>query len=241
MVQKVFTEEEAQIIVDTLLEGNNQYLQERIDKRKSMEVSGGYAWTRPNHLDDTFAKAKLPFISNYKVKKAGESWQYLEFHSNNASKKTMLIIKNRPRLEATFERKGHKQSQYLVDCAAINKEIASQDKKTRAVETIQLELFADEPDFGDVLVQEQFKEFEAFYVIVYGVDEFKHISSVEVVMPNPYTEILEGVQDLTHCLEKTEIVQLEAEELQQFPEEAPMLSEEYGYASKEQEEKKTSE
>lgn len=241
MVQKVFTEEEAQAIVDTLLEGNNLYLQERIDKRKSMEVSGGYAWTRPNHLDDTFAKANLPFVSSYKLKTAGESWQYLEFHSNNASKKTMLIIKNRPRLEATFERKGHRQSQYLVDCAAINKEIAKQDKMARAVEKIQLELFGDEPDFGDILVQEQFKEFEAFYVIVYEVDEFKHISSVEVVMPNPYTEILEGIQDLTYCLEETEIVQLESEELQQFPEEAPLLSEEYGYASKEQKEEKTNE
>lgn len=236
MVQEVFTDEEAQAIVDTLILGNNEYLEERASKKNSMAVSGGYAWTRPNHLDDSFAKAGLPFISEYKLKTAGESWQYLEFHASNDNKKTMLIIKNKPRLEATYESKSHKHSQYLIDCASINSNIAKKEPFKGVEEKIQLELFADFPDFSKNTVKEQFKDFQAFYVIVYEVDQSKHITKVEVVMPNPHTQVLERVQDLSNCLRESEITQYESVELQDLPEEAPLLSEEYGYVAKEGEE-----
>lgn len=237
MVQKIFTEVEAQAIVDTLIRGNNSYLQERVNKRNEMTVSGGYAWTRPNHLDDAFAKANLPFIKDYSLKKAGESWQYLEFQASNNSRKTMLIIKNRTRLSATYEKKGQAEtSQYLVDCAAINKNIAGKDKPSTEPEKIQLELFDDFPNFNDVSVKEHFKDFEAFYAIVYEVDQIKHINKVEIVMPNPFTQLLDRVQDLTNFLSESEISQFSSDILQDFPEEAPMLSEEYGYVAREEEE-----
>lgn len=236
MKKSVFTPEECQLIVDTLIEGNNSYLQERVSKSESMEVSGGYAWTRPNHFDDSFAKANLPFISDFKLKRAGLSWQYLEFSKSSEGDKVLLIIKNRTRLEATYERKnGPKQSQYLIDYATINQDIANQAKSRGHYEEIKLELFDNEIDFDTNLLQERFKGYKAFYVIVYEVNEARHISSVEVVMPNPHTQMLERVQSLSDYLRSSETSQFNAEVLQEFPLENPSLTEEYGYLSGEEE------
>ncbi|HEU8110760.1 hypothetical protein [Streptococcus pneumoniae] len=57
--QDLFDSLEAQKIVDTLMKGQKDYVDERLEKRETMIVSNGYAWTRPNHIDTAFASADL--------------------------------------------------------------------------------------------------------------------------------------------------------------------------------------
>ena len=163
MQKNIFTSEESQAVVDTLIEGNNAYLQERVNKLNTMEVSGGYAWTRPNHLDHSFATAELPFISKFTLKKAGESWQYLEFQKDTNNDKILLIIKNQSRLAATYEKKeGAKQSQYLLDYAEINRTIANPNGEKNSSDIIELELFYDDPIFDQVELKEQLQDLKDF-------------------------------------------------------------------------------
>ncbi|VLC41015.1 Uncharacterised protein [Streptococcus pneumoniae] len=43
--QDLFDSLEAQKIVDTLMTGQKDYVDERLEKRETMIVSNGYAWT----------------------------------------------------------------------------------------------------------------------------------------------------------------------------------------------------
>lgn len=54
--------------VNSLMQGQKNYIDERIEKRRTMTVSNGYAWTRPNHIDDAIAKADF---LDYQLKFAG--------------------------------------------------------------------------------------------------------------------------------------------------------------------------
>lgn len=67
--QDLFDSLEAQKIVDTLMKGQKDYVDERLEKRETMIVSNGYAWTRPNHIDTAFASADL---FEYKLQLAGQ-------------------------------------------------------------------------------------------------------------------------------------------------------------------------
>ena len=77
--QDLFDSLKAQKIVDTLMKGQKDYVDERLEKRETMKVSNGYAWTRPNHIDNAFASADL---FEYKLQLAGQTWGYLEFETN---------------------------------------------------------------------------------------------------------------------------------------------------------------
>lgn len=76
------------------------YVDERLEKRETMIVSNGYAWTRPNHIDTAFASADL---FEYKLQLAGQTWGYLEFETNTEKYgKVLLIIKGKKRLTNQF-------------------------------------------------------------------------------------------------------------------------------------------
>ncbi|MBC2673715.1 hypothetical protein [Listeria booriae] len=47
---------QAQAVVDGILEGYKNYLDERRQKKEELRVSAGYAFTKGNHIDDTIAK-----------------------------------------------------------------------------------------------------------------------------------------------------------------------------------------
>ncbi len=98
--QDLFDSLEAQKIVDTLMKGQKDYVDERLEKRETMIVSNGYAWTRPNHIDTAFASADL---FEYKLQLAGQTWGYLEFETNTEKYgKVLLIIKGKKRLTNQF-------------------------------------------------------------------------------------------------------------------------------------------
>ncbi|ALO04747.1 hypothetical protein ASU28_10500 [Lactiplantibacillus paraplantarum] len=67
------------LLVDATRTGFVEYLTERIQKKESMEVSGGYAWTRSNHIDDNIAKdLNEKKLGSYSLHKAA-GWDFLRF------------------------------------------------------------------------------------------------------------------------------------------------------------------
>jgi len=60
-----------QAIVDGTQNGYLEYLHERRRKKNELRVSGAYAWTKGNHIDDQVARAVESLGLNYRMDKAG--------------------------------------------------------------------------------------------------------------------------------------------------------------------------
>ena len=109
-----------QAIVDGRLSGYLNYLDERRKKKDEMNVSGAYAWTKGNHIDDQISKLAngqgLSFIPD----KAGYTWEYLKFILNEQNENYLIIIKNSKRIQQTFDGKELKDDNYLVEFSDIN-------------------------------------------------------------------------------------------------------------------------
>src|SRR5690625_562370 len=79
-------------IVDGLIKGYQEYIDVRKEKYRSMRISGAYAWVKGNHIDDQVAAACVDQNVDFKLEKAGVSWQYLQFRQE--SDKVLFIIRN---------------------------------------------------------------------------------------------------------------------------------------------------
>src|SRR5699024_1794995 len=119
-----------QSIVNGILQGYKNYLEERKAKRNEMRISTAYAWVRGNHIDDQTAEECNDLEITFTKAKAGYTWGYLQF--NIEKEKRMFIIKNARYFdEEDFSRsKGmHKQKRstdnetYLKRLSRINSQI----------------------------------------------------------------------------------------------------------------------
>lgn len=238
MEEQIFTPEQSRKIVDTLIVGYNNYLNERITKYREMAVSDGYAWTKANHIDDAFAKAykkgELDFITDFNLERAGQSWGYLEFEGESRLGKTLIIIKNMTRLSQTFEKSSDRQpSQYLLDYAQISipfikKHIGDYDG---FAEQVVLDILPVKENYH-VPLETVREKFEEFFVIVYESNAYAQLQSVQVVVLNPENQQIVPVQDLTMYLAESSIPQVEAFEIFEVKEELPEGPGDYGFVAK---------
>ncbi|MEG9207170.1 hypothetical protein V6S63_10280 [Lactococcus lactis] len=238
MEEKIFTPAQSRKIVDTLIIGYNDYLNERITKYNEMAVSDGYAWTKANHIDDAFAKAyekgELDFIKNFELEKAGESWGYLEFEGDTNLGKTLIIIKNMTRLSQTFEKtKNRKPSQYLLDYAQISKGFIKKHigDYEGLVEQVLLDIMPVKSSYK-VSVESVRENYDEFFVIVYESNSHAQLQSVQVVVLDPDTQTIVPVQDLTMYLAESSITQVEAPEIFEGKEQLPEGPGDYGFVAK---------
>lgn len=199
---KVFEQDKAQAIVDTIQIGYNAYLNLRLQKAKEMAVSGGFAWTKSNHIEDAFVKANLPFVLKHTKQHAGHSWEYLEFHTDTELGKTLVMLKAELRLQQVFGRKATARSSYLYDKAKINEKWLREQQNFKqplhGTQKIQLELFETLKEFPDELLT----EFDHFMIITYATDfeDKRLISSVKVYLPDPIHNVLHLQQDLSEFI-----------------------------------------
>lgn len=172
--------------------------------KNKMQVSGGFAFTKGNFIDDGVARSTSAF-TEYKLEKAGESWEYLEF-SFGKKNPSLFIIKNDYRLQQTFSKNQQKKtSEYLTNYAKINTPIIQavrQGQKKVPNVSIQLELPLDEP----VISHQELARYERFYVVVYKTNAAKIIESVLLVLPDAETKELHVIQNLTSFLQTTSIM-----------------------------------
>ncbi|WP_142665834.1 spr1630 family ClpXP-sensitive toxin [Enterococcus faecalis] len=201
----------SKIIVDGTLRGYLQYLEERKVKRETMNVSGAYAWTKGNHIDDQVSKLGEEKGVTFKVDKAGYTWEYLQFSVSEDSEEYMIIVKNSRRVKKTFEDKKKKvnEDNYLVELAECNTHLFDGKKRNykEQPEQIQLEL-SDPHEVKAVIDRTSLKvsqKYSRFYIVTYEIDdETKLITSIRLTMPNRETMNLELIEDLSYLIEESD-------------------------------------
>lgn len=198
-------------IVDGTLKGYLQYLEERKSKKESMSVSGAYAWTKGNHIDDQVSKIGQNHNVKFKIEKAGYTWEYLQFAVSENAENYMVIVKNSRRVKKSFDdqKKKPNEDNYLVNLANINTGTLknSNQKFVDQPEQIQLEL-NDPEEVRAVIEGKQLnvtQKYSRFYIVTYEIDdETKFVESIQLTMPNRQTMSLELIEDLSYLIQDSE-------------------------------------
>lgn len=191
-----------QAIVDGTLKGYLQYLDERKVKKKELAVSGAYAWTKGNHIDDQVSKIGQKAGIDFKIEKAGYTWEYLQFTLSEKSEEFMLVVKNSRRIQQTFDGDIKKEKNYLVDLADINLPSFKEAGLSFIQKPEQIELELSDPEEVKAVLEGRSlnveRKYSRFYIVTYEInDETKIIDSIELMMPNSETMSLIRVANLT--------------------------------------------
>ncbi|HFI0238150.1 TPA: hypothetical protein ACGOVN_001988 [Streptococcus suis] len=206
MEREIFTPNQSQAIVDAILRGYKSYLDERIEKRKSMHVSAGYAWTKANHIDAALAVADLTFIDTFELKHAGQSWEFLEFNSENQLLgRVCFVLKGLTRLQQVFPTAVKSGKGYLFDYAQINTaylENLSRNTDESTPFPVQMELFDD--NLFELLNRSE-QSINNFFFITYQADELHHLTNIQVIMPDSRNGKLIEIQDLSAYISTSSI------------------------------------
>ncbi|MEO1772063.1 MULTISPECIES: hypothetical protein [Enterococcus] len=191
-----------QAIVDGTLKGYLQYLDERKEKIAKMNVSGAYAWTKGNHIDDQVSKVGQKAGIDFTIEKAGYTWEYLQFTLSEESENFMLIVKNSRRIQQSFDGDIKKEKNYLVDLSDINLPAFKESGLTFIKRPEQIELELSDPEEVKAVLEGRSlnveHKYSRFYIVTYEInDETKIIDSINLMMPNSETMSLIPVADLT--------------------------------------------
>ncbi|MCM3169001.1 spr1630 family ClpXP-sensitive toxin [Peribacillus frigoritolerans] len=214
-----FSSEVNQRVVDGILHGYRNYIDERNDKRLTMKISDAYAWVKGNHIDDQTASECEEMGILYKKAKAGYTWGYLQFASSRD--KSMFIIKNAKYFNSdNFPGgkgiKGNKKSNndednYLKKLSRINRKVAFPE---------ELSFFSQETELPEYLsifddntlkslenkeVDRLKEDYDKFYIITYEIDQAFMISKIQVLMPNPNDNKAYLVDDLTELINSSSV------------------------------------
>lgn len=204
-------EEICKAIVDGTLKGYLQYLEERKQKKETMNISGAYAWTKGNHIDDQVSKLGQEKGLGFKIEKAGYTWEYLQFTVEDNAEQFMVIIKNSHRLNQTFDGKSKKRNDtnYLIELSNINSPLLESISQSYIKEQGQIELELNEiEEVKAVLESTSLKvtqQYNRFYIVTYEINsETKFIDSIKLMMPHSQTMSLFLIEDLTKLIEESE-------------------------------------
>ena len=217
MKQYRFDHKINQIVVDGILQGYKNFLEELREKQETMKISSAYAWVRGNHIDDQTATLCENVGIQYLYARAGYSWGYLQF--TNEEERKMFIVKNGQYLDQTnvSKRKGIStnsssiqlnKNNYLYKLAQINHNVDLR-------RSIQLQLPLDGEivvyendtliDIVDDDLQELQDKYDYFYIITYEVDRSGMISRIQSLLPSPIDGRAYEIEDLTKYIETSDV------------------------------------
>lgn len=198
-------------IVDGTLKGYLQYLDERKSKKESMSVSGAYAWTKGNHIDDQVSKIGQNHNVQFKIEKAGYTWEYLQFTVSENAENYMVIVKNSRRVKKSFDdqKKKANEDNYLVNLADINTDVLKNSKQNFVVQPEQIQLELNDPEEVRAVIEGKqlnvTQKYSRFYIVTYEIDdETKFVESIQLTMPNRQTMNLELIEDLSYLIQDSE-------------------------------------
>jgi hypothetical protein len=212
-------------------------MRHKVKKEDDLILDCGLSWARGNYIDTAFARQNLSFVKDYTKKKAGQSWQYLEFNAHNNLGNILLILKNATRFKQTLRKsKNPEKNLYLRPYAEINESYFQ--GKTHDEEFFSEQLILDLSEFKEEPVKENLSEYNAFFVIAFEVDPKENImTSIEVLALHPNAIDFESVQDLSSYIRESNIEPATEEVRHAFAEEEPDLSDgnifRYGVPAKE--------
>ncbi|WP_079480586.1 spr1630 family ClpXP-sensitive toxin [Halobacillus salinus] len=204
-----FSSEISQTIVNGILQGYKNYIQERELKKEEMRISSAYAWVKGNHIDDQTAEECETHGISYSKAKAGYTWGYLQF--NLESERKMFIIKNAkyfdtdnfPNTRHVTGKKGSKgEESYLKKLSRINRHVDFPSNMTFDFDSAREQnyvIFDDQTmkDLEEPQVQNLEENCDQFYILTYEIDEANMISALRLLMPNPSDNIAYEVEDLS--------------------------------------------
>lgn len=198
-------------IVDGTLKGYLQYLEERKSKKETMSVSGAYAWTKGNHIDDQVSKIGQMKNVQFKIEKAGYTWEYLQFTVSENLEDYMVIVKNSRRVQKSFDEQKKKTNEdnYLVNLADINTPVLKNISRNFVIQPEQIQLELNDPEEIKAVIEgtqlNVSKKYSRFYIVTYEIhDETKFIESIKLTMPNRQTMTLELIEDLSYLIQGNE-------------------------------------
>lgn len=198
-------------IVDGTLKGYLQYLEERKSKKESMSVSGAYAWTKGNHIDDQVSKIGQNHNVQFKIEKAGYTWEYLQFTVSENAENYMVIVKNSRRVKKSFDdqKKKANEDNYLVNLADINTDVLKNSEQSFVVQPEQIQLELNDPEEVRAVIEGKqlnvTQKYSRFYIVTYEIDdETKFVESIQLTMPNRQTMNLELIEDLSYLIQDSE-------------------------------------
>ncbi|EJV2457705.1 hypothetical protein NLJ61_003017, partial [Listeria monocytogenes] len=157
-------------IVDGTLKGYLQYLEERKSKKETMNVSGAYAWTKGNHIDDQVSKIGQMKNVQFKIEKAGYTWEYLQFTVSENSEDYMVIVKNSRRVQKSFDEQKKKTNEdnYLVNLADINTPVLKNISRNFVIQPEQIQLELNDPEEIKAVIEgtqlNVSKKYSRFYI-----------------------------------------------------------------------------
>ncbi|MCV2501902.1 hypothetical protein QQG09_08775 [Melissococcus plutonius] len=201
-------EKQAQAVVDGILEGYRNYLQERKEKKKTMLVSHGYSFTKGNHIDNSVASYLTELIEKKDIRTTSGGWQYIKFTFMN-DKRCFFIVKSASRVNLTVKNNS-KASNYLIECAEeINNEWIKEERlkyhfKQEQNFGIQLDMF-DICDSEKLKEVKNSKEYDRFYLVIYETNSLKLITKIKLVALDPETRDLILMQDLSSFIQSSTI------------------------------------
>lgn len=209
MNQYSFSSEVNQKIVDGILNGYNEYIQVRADKKRTMNISGAYAWTKGNHIDDAVSKELLDLNITFNSAKAGYTWGYLQFNHNDGEGNRMFMIKNAKYFNVKEfdrsktplgEKTSSKRTNYILELSKANSAIQFKEHaETSSQEqlTLVVDLGFHHLEESNDVAQELSKAFNEFHIITYSTDEANQINEIKQYMPNPIDKKAYLVNDLS--------------------------------------------
>ncbi|QQK76482.1 hypothetical protein HUG15_13510 [Salicibibacter cibarius] len=204
-----------QAIINGILQGYKNYIEERKAKREEMHISTAYSWVKGNHIDHQTAEECKEFGIGFKKAKAGYAWGYLQFDIDTGP--SMFIIKNGKYFdEENFtRRKGMprentdpERETYLKRLSHINNNVAFPEEPslfTTAQKKEYLTLFDDE-QLEEPQARELEEKFNHFYIITYEIDEAFAISKIRMLMPNPQDNQAYEIEDLSEYIATSTVI-----------------------------------
>ncbi|USS93631.1 hypothetical protein M8332_01910 [Fructilactobacillus ixorae] len=200
------SDEDARIFAKGIVDGNKEYAEERLEKKKKMIVSSGYSWTRSNHIDDSIyrhIKGDENSSIETNISTAGYFWDYIQFNTEVGNNKKVLIIVKpgqfRPYKYGSGIDKKHMKQGSIAKLTKINYSLPSDNVYEFQQ---QLDIFnATDQDNETIDNKIEEHEFERFYILTYTLDSKSEIGKLSLQMPNPNTLESIEVQDLTPFIE----------------------------------------
>lgn len=208
-----------QKIVDGILQGYKNYIQERAEKNSQMKISTAYAWVKGNHIDGQTATECEDIGIGYKKAKAGYTWGYLQFIADNDQ--SMFIIKNSRYFNkqnvsggrgiSGKRQEARSEENYLKKLSRINHNVDfptqlsffPDDSNSQGSMTIFDDLVMDTLEDNDASKLQD--TFNKFYIIAYEIDQGNMIASIKAWMPNPADDIAYQVEDLTELINSSTV------------------------------------
>ncbi|MBU9789744.1 hypothetical protein KOM07_09380 [Lentilactobacillus sp. G22-6] len=186
------------LLVDATRAGFVEFLEEKVQKQESMKVSGGYAWTRSDHIDNYIAQSlDETGLGNYTYHKVA-AWDSLRFEFKVGNKKIWIAQKG-----STFLRKNgslaKREDLHKNYISQWSENINEQYSALFNGKSEQLNLLNDALDLTNTQnnSERESSSADAFYLLIYNISNGIDIDKMSLnLVYNGQIKLIEDLSEL---------------------------------------------